>query len=295
MFAGNSDEGGHSAGIRTVGAVRVENRRVSLSAETRTINPGVLKASLDELIAIDRRQVQPERPGLGTRKPPRKLVVRGTALAKGVEQFGADFVTARADAGPDRRDEIGRPHAEFFYQRLNAGRRDARRGSAPSRVNGRHGTASRIAKQHGHAVGNLDREHVAGSAGDHRVRVRRDLVEWTRARPDYVDGSPMNLFYPFQISDGAAHGLDRLDPGLALPLERTQLQLLRGEQMLRHLTKRLATQRVAPSLTAPVKCGIWRRKRHAKAQDGGGNLSCRRRDRIVINPALGVGSGWHQP
>ena len=108
-------------------------------------------------------------------------------------------------------------------------------------MNGCHRTSCWITKQHGHAVGNLYRQHMARSAGDHRIRVRRDLVEWTGARPDHADGSPMNLFYPFQISDGTAHCVDRLDPGLALPLERAQLQLLRGEQMLRHLTERFAT------------------------------------------------------
>jgi hypothetical protein len=81
---------------------------------------------LDELIAIDRPQIQPKRSGSGPRKPTGELVVTGAGMAKGVEEFGPDFVTASANAGADGRDQIGRANAVFLRKGPDGRRYDAR-------------------------------------------------------------------------------------------------------------------------------------------------------------------------
>jgi hypothetical protein len=76
----------------------------------------------------------------------------------------------------------------------------------------------------------------------------------------------MHLRDPLQAGNGTSQRADRLNPRFALTLEWAQLQLLGGEQVLRNLTERVAAQSIAPSLTAPTKCGIRRRKVHSKVQ-----------------------------
>jgi cold shock CspA family protein len=156
--------------------------------------------------------------------------------------------------------------AEEDGQGVNGRRRDTGRGSSPSGVHGRHRPRPRVAKQQRHAIGDLHGQDIARGGRDQRIRVRRCCVTWVSAAAHDANGPAMDLLDPLQRANVAADGVDGLDPRGALLLERAQLQLLRGEQVLRDPTERLAAERFAPSLTAPAKCGIWVRKCHSKVQ-----------------------------
>jgi len=95
----------------------------------------------------------------------------GKSFFEDADYFGADFVTARAGSGPNRRDDVFGTRTEFvlklFYSVLYY-----RSGcAAPAGMDGGEGAGDRIGDQDGNAIGRLDGEQDLRSVTDQSIAV----------------------------------------------------------------------------------------------------------------------------
>jgi len=105
------------------------------------------------------------------------------------DEFGADFVAAGADGWADRGEEIRGVRIEFGDEFADGLFEDAGEGTAPACVGGGDGAFFWIDQEDGDAIGSLDAEQEAGSAGERSVALT-GLFGGGGERPD--DGG-MNL------------------------------------------------------------------------------------------------------
>jgi len=135
----------------------------------------------------------------GTGEP---IFCGGKLRGEGLGDFGADFVTARADAGADGGDDVGGARAEFHSHFAENFLGDARECAAPAGVDGGDYAAARVGEEDGDAIGGLHGEKYAGRLRDERVGVggaRRSV------RPgNYVNHIGMKLLRGDQGKGGGA-------------------------------------------------------------------------------------------
>jgi hypothetical protein len=216
------------------------------------VNLRFRNAGQNQLVAVRRGHVEPHRRAQGRaaggrrrEEPPIDQVPFVSGRGEGIDELGADLVTASADARSDGRDEIGRTCGEFACQRVDGRDGRARRCSAPARVDRRHRARPAVGYQQRHAVG--------GAHGDGDIPgVRHDDIRLGTSvrnglsRHDRHDGAAMHL--------GELHDARRPHrAGHVALARRRQLQLTRREEVRRHLLERTASKRGAPAFGRPVE------------------------------------------
>ena len=106
------------------------------------------------------------------------------------DELSADFVTARADAGTNGGEEIGRIRAVIRMEFADGFFEDANERSTPTGVNSGDGAFFGIDEQNGNAVGGLDGEEKSGSFGERGVA----FAGLFRRRFERPDDCGMDLF-----------------------------------------------------------------------------------------------------
>lgn len=79
------------------------------------------------------------------------------------DEFGANLIAARADAGANGGEEVGWIRSEMGVEFAGSFLKDARKRAAPPCVNGRHDTFFGIDQEDRNAVGSLNAEEKARS------------------------------------------------------------------------------------------------------------------------------------
>src|SRR5207244_4626815 len=98
---------GHPAGALAVGAVRVQHACVRLRTQRRHVDCVGRHAGGLELIAIRAPEVHVRPARCARRKPPRERRRVVTGIAKGFDNFVADFPATWSERRSDRRHQIG--------------------------------------------------------------------------------------------------------------------------------------------------------------------------------------------
>ena len=115
-----------------------------------------------------------------------------TGRRERIHQLCSNFVAARTDARPNRRDDVSRLRSEFMLERFERRDRRARGCAAPARVHGSHDTAMTIGHEQRHAIGDANRHRHIATARDEGISLRRNRRRRVAIAHDN-DCSPVDL------------------------------------------------------------------------------------------------------
>ena len=133
-------------------------------AEAACVNVLLTDAGEDQLIPTSAYQVEAHSALAWCHEPTVDQVALVSSGGEGIDEIRADFIAAGTDRGAHRHDQVLGVTAELALHFVDCRHRDARRGSAPARMNGGNGTGARVGDEQRDAIGGRTTSATSGAA-----------------------------------------------------------------------------------------------------------------------------------
>ena len=238
-------------------------------AEAACVNVLLTDAGEDQLIPTSAYQVEAHSALAWCHEPTVDQVALVSSGGEGIDEIRADFIAAGTDRGAHRHDQVLGLTAELALHFVDCCHRDARRGSAPARMNGGIGTGARVGDEQRDAIGGAHDKRNIWRRRNNRIRYRTLLLHCFErlARNVCVDKDDVATVDLVQRHDASRRDVDGRRER-APCIRGRQLELSRCKQMLRKRLQWPAAEGRAPRLIAPVEARGNRWKRHVGSEAG---------------------------